>query len=474
MEDSENGTSNKVICVSPNSEAPLLVEDTKNNIHSNGYANGFAGSDPEHQVFLDGEHKVEDLDIEEATEVKKPANLRAWILLIIMAITDFITFASITILSPFFPAEAENKGSSPTEYGIIIGIFELVALLIANVCIKMVSVVSPRILMVGGIVLLGTSTTIFGFLNHLPRGIPYFLVAILLRSLQGAGAGIIDVCSYMVATTEMSNRVSMSIGVLEMAVGMGLTAGPAIGGVLYEKGGFGLPFYALGGITLVMTPINYVLVPANRGKSDRKLRNIFRFLKDLEVLMCIVSITSGGAVLGFLTGILEPHLRFFELSPSSVGYVTITTGAVFALTTPIWGHVCDKKVNAYFLMFGGCVLCTAGLFFLGPFPGLPFENILWLIIVSLILCGLGAAAQSVCPFGLMLRSARRNKLPEDVTTSALISAVHITASNLGCFIGPFVGGLFLDFIGFRNGTSIMVAVQILLFIGLIFTWRRYR
>lgn len=152
----------------------------------------------------------------------------------------------------------------------------------------------------------------------------------------------------------------------------------------------------MGLLTLVLSPVNYLIFPSDskyrksfqspfptplkywrsylaEGKAESRLKNVFRFLKDWEVVVCIVSITSGGSILGFLTGVLEPHLRQFHLSPTQVGLVTITTGGVFALTTPFWGHMCDKKVNSYFLMFGGCVLCSAGYFFLGPFPGMPFE-----------------------------------------------------------------------------------------------------
>lgn len=47
---------------------------------------------------------------------------------------------------------------------------------------------------------------------------------------------------------------------METFAGLGYTAGPVIGAVLYEYGGFQLPFFALGGL-LVLASVS-VLLPA--------------------------------------------------------------------------------------------------------------------------------------------------------------------------------------------------------------------
>jgi len=47
---------------------------------------------------------------------------------------------------------------------------------------------------------------------------------------------------------------------METFAGLGYTAGPVIGAVLYEWGGFKLPFFALGSLLVAATVLSYYLV----------------------------------------------------------------------------------------------------------------------------------------------------------------------------------------------------------------------
>ena len=49
--------------------------------------------------------------------------------------------------------------------------------------------------------------------------------------------------------------------------------------------------------------------------------------------------------IGFNVATLEPHLRPFGLSPLSTGLVFVLTGAVYALTSPIMGKLCESQVR---------------------------------------------------------------------------------------------------------------------------------
>jgi hypothetical protein len=75
------------------------------------------------------------------------------------------------------------------------------------------------------------------------------------------------------------------MGILETFVGLGMSVGPVIGGVLYsvfkfdfvqssinlailtQIGGFGLPFYTLGVLMIIFVPVNIFLLPAADGWS---------------------------------------------------------------------------------------------------------------------------------------------------------------------------------------------------------------
>lgn len=52
---------------------------------------------------------------------------------------------------------------------------------------------------------------------------------------------------------------------METFAGLGYTAGPVIGGVLYEYGGFQLPFLTLGILLLIATGFSYFLIEEIEG-----------------------------------------------------------------------------------------------------------------------------------------------------------------------------------------------------------------
>ncbi len=54
-----------------------------------------------------------------------------------------------------------------------------------------------------------------------------------------------------------------------------LLKGPSVGSLFYSAGGFGLPFYAVGSIGVVLAAILLVIIPDVRKEEDRKRGGIF-------------------------------------------------------------------------------------------------------------------------------------------------------------------------------------------------------
>ena len=52
------------------------------------------------------------------------------------------------------------------------------------------------------------------------------------------------------------------VAILEVFNGLGLMLGPIIGGILYEIGGFRLPFYFMGSLLFLMFIIAYFAFPS--------------------------------------------------------------------------------------------------------------------------------------------------------------------------------------------------------------------
>jgi MFS family permease len=65
--------------------------------------------------------------------------------------------------------------------------------------------------------------------------------------------------------TVFSLFITMLQGVLETFGGIGFAAGPPLGGILFEFGGFILPFTILGILLLIAGALSYFMLPSLKG-----------------------------------------------------------------------------------------------------------------------------------------------------------------------------------------------------------------
>ncbi|XP_022253530.1 MFS-type transporter SLC18B1-like [Limulus polyphemus] len=62
--------------------------------------------------------------------------------------------------------------------------------------------------------------------------------------------------------------------------------------------------------------------------------------------------------------------------------------------------------------------------------------------------------------------------PNDHTTYGLLSGVFQASSSLGAFVGPSVGGILLEHVGYRMSTAVLVAEELVL-IGVLIIYTFY-
>jgi MFS family permease len=56
---------------------------------------------------------------------------------------------------------------------------------------------------------------------------------------------------------------------------------------------------------------------------------------------------------------------------------------------------------------------------------------------------------------------RKNGFADDISTYAIVSGLWASAFALGAFIGPSIGGVMLDFVGFRWGSLVIIVIHVL-------------
>ncbi|CAG7719019.1 unnamed protein product [Allacma fusca] len=234
-------------------------------------------------------------------------------------------------MAPFYPAEAEAKGATASQYGMVFGIFELVAFVSSPVFGKYLHVLGPRRTFIAGILITGFNLspvqtglvfviyggiyaltapawgwlcdqllgsfviTLFGevtiFLGFLIIGPAAFLptetvlwLTCLGLVVYGVGLGATMVASFIMALEEavghgFSDNVQ-TYGVISALwnsfFALGSFIGPSLGGVLLDIGGFRWASVFVLGTQLIVLALfsGFMLLTRKCGVKDKYSQNL--------------------------------------------------------------------------------------------------------------------------------------------------------------------------------------------------------
>lgn len=92
------------------------------------------------------------------------------------------------------------------------------------------------------------------------------------------------------------------------------------------------------------------------------------------VMVATGSIIVTSTSISFLQATLEPHLREFKLTAVILGLMFVINGGVYAITTPLWGWLCDNTAAPKVVTAAGTFLVAAGFCLIGPAPFIPLPT----------------------------------------------------------------------------------------------------
>lgn len=392
---------------------------------------------------------------------------RQWLTLIVISIADFANAVCVSLQAPFYPQEAEKKGASATEYGLVFGIFELVVFIISPIYGRNLDRIGPKILFNGGLLTTGTCAILFGLLDKVEGHYPFITLSLVIRIVEALGNAAFLTASFAIIAKEFPDNVATTFASLETFFGLGLIVGPTVGGALYQIGGYTTPFAVLGSALFLAAIMTAFVLPVHDTNDEISHNNggFTEVLRIPGVMVATASIMATSMSIGFLQATLEPHLREFELSPVVVGLMFVINGGTYAMTAPAWGWFCDKHFHPKIATLIGCILVMLGFCLIGPAPFIPYPKMFWMTGIGLIFHGLGMAAQLVASFTDALQTSISYGFPNNLETYGLISGLWTSSFALGAFIGPSVAGVLLDNIGFRHASMFIVILHLL--VGLI-------
>ncbi|CAB3231381.1 unnamed protein product [Arctia plantaginis] len=371
--------------------------------------------------------------------------------LVSLALVDFMSFCSMSVMAPFFPREAAMKGLSETMCGIVFSFYAVVMFLTSPLFGKFLPKVGAKFLFTAGMFVAGACNVIFGMLSLIEDTLQFTILCFVVRGLEALGASAYSTASYVFVVNAFPDSIGSVLGILETFIGLGMSVGPAIGGFLYSIGGFGLPFYTLGIIMVLTVPINYfLLTDCEEYVSGSKTASIIGLFKIPSIIITGLVIVIMSNTWAFLDPTLEPHLRQFGLSTEQIGLIFLLFSSLYGIFSPIWGWVADRVHNHWCMMVWGLFLSTIGLLLLGPCPFIPgLPRHLYLDLAALSILGMSVALTLLPTFqGVLTSSMVEGGCPEALTTYSAVAGVWSCCYSLGEVLGPAVGAAITQQYGF--------------------------
>ncbi|XP_013380478.1 MFS-type transporter SLC18B1-like [Lingula anatina] len=234
------------------------------------------------------------------------------------ALANFASSTCYTVMQPFLRDEAIKKDVSLTGAGAIFGCYEVVMFSCSLIIGSQLSRIGSRRCFYTGTFVIGVSSLSFGLLGTCPPGDTFLGLAVSIRMIESLGAAMMLTANYALATKEFRDNVATAYGFLEMCAGFGHVFGPLVGGGLYQLGGFGLPFFVTGPMTIVIASVAFFTLP-NENKDEERPSDYGQLIKlakipaiPLEQLAVWVEFFGLCALSPTLGGHLQ-NVRFFKL-----------------------------------------------------------------------------------------------------------------------------------------------------------------
>ncbi|KAI1305363.1 MFS-type transporter SLC18B1 [Halotydeus destructor] len=301
-----------------------------------------------------------------------------------------------------FPPEAELKGLGATVSGLIFTAQPLLMTITSPLAGWLLPKGGSRFQIVSGLMVASVAQLTFGALTYVDQGQAFAVLCFVVRSAGAIGG--------------------------ETLMGLGVAIGPAIGGVLFSVGGFGLSFYFVGLAVLLAVPMIWTMFESQeygtgiRETPSKEPPSKLSALRLPVVLITLISLTISSTSLTFLDPTFEPHMRIFNLTSSQVGLLTI-----------------------------GQSLIGTGYLCLGPSPATGISQTLVSDILSYIVICTDAAAAMIPTFTMLLGAMTAQG--DDTVTHSFVSGLFSFAFNMGEILGTTLGGVFVDSFGFVSGSS---------------------
>ncbi|MDD2487223.1 MAG: MFS transporter [Candidatus Gracilibacteria bacterium] len=351
---------------------------------------------------------------------------------LIIILVGFLDILSIGIIIPTLPDLAKYYGVSAHLISYGITIYALCSFLSAPILGQLSDVFGRKKILsicVAGSFLSSLLIALVGLY-------PVFLIGRIINGLTGGNISILQAMISDISKTKEERQVNL--GLIGMLFGAGFIIGPLFGAMLLH---FGIlaPYWFMAILSFVETIVLIVfLKETNEHITPKKIKynpfgQIFKYLKMPKINLYIYSLLIILISFSFYQGILPLYLnKVYGLSGSSSGYILAGIGVVFFinqafLLRKFWLKRFSLNTLLYIINIGVFLLFLA-LWLIKPLP--------YFLFLFVFLASIQIIVNPVYQ-GEIIENTEHHSRGEIIGVLSSLQAISM-------FIGPFLGGIFID------------------------------
>jgi MFS family permease len=388
-------------------------------------------------------------------------------------IINIINGAGYSLINPLLPILGKKENLSESALGWMIGIFPISSCIITTMVPYLGKKFSRVKLLSVGTFLASITTILYGFLIFISNKTLLIVIIFILRIFHGFCSTIVAVLinSLTIATAKKGNTQS-SLGKAEIALSIGVSAGPVICSIFYKIGGYPLPFFVTGVFSFLSVcltfQVNAKKIKKNKEeeKDDNTNYNYLKYLIYPEVfsvlfgfVVCMIGVT-------FYIPCLTYHLiNKYSISVSVASLFFMAPMISYVLILQFLDNI-SGKLGIYLTITLGLIISGIAALFPYPVPPLPRSPII--IILGFFMMGFGSVPVFVP--GIILFSRNIKKIDDSIdemSANDIAAAMSNLFVELGNFAGPIIGGYLTDLLGFKK-CCIIVSIFVITY-SAIFT-----
>lgn len=368
----------------------------------------------------------------------------------ILATLFFALFATITgvgIVVPLLPVYASDMGASGFYIGMIFGVFSLSRTFLLPYFGRLSDRKGRKPFILIGLSAYALVSVAFILATNVTH-------LILIRFLQGfASALIMPVIQAYVGDITPANREGFTMGLINMSLYFGLSAGPVAGGLINEYFNLQATFVCMGILALVGLSLCFWLLPSTRAeKLMRKGRPPLRWRAIIgdRVIVGLFTIrlaytASIGIIWGFLPVLAATELG---LKSSQIGILVMLGVLVNGAIQLPMGYLADRFSRKAMIIGGVALAALAVLSF-------QWATHYTYLVMANILFGIGGGI--AMPAIMAASVLKGNQTDAMGSVMALLTMGH----SMGMFIGALFAGLMTDWFQMRSAFGLGAAMMVL-------------